>query len=130
MQALLGVDWKSVAYFVVAFLGVLALIWGSLYALKRLSGGALGGTTGTRGRQPRLAVIESTMIDQRRRLWLIRRDNVEHLIMTGGPTDLVIEPNIVRGVAAAPAREAAPARVTPSVADPLPRPLPLADGGN
>jgi hypothetical protein len=27
---------------------------------------------------------------------LIRRDNVEHLLMIGGPTDVVVEPNIVR----------------------------------
>src|SRR5262249_59016979 len=47
-----------------------------------------------------------------------------------GPTDIVIEPNIVRATAAAPAREAAPARATPSHADTLPRAVPLADGGH
>jgi hypothetical protein len=159
MQAFLAIDWKGVAWFILAFLGVLALIWGSLYALKRLSGGALGGATGTRGRQPRLAVIESTMIDARRQLWLIRRDNVEHLILTGGPTDLVVEPGIVRATPAGsareaaamreappmreapamretppiretPVRDAAPARVTPSLPDTLPRAVSLADGGN
>jgi hypothetical protein len=31
---------------------------------------------------------------------LIRRDNVEHLMMIGGPNDLVVEPNIVRASAA------------------------------
>src|SRR5262249_10333799 len=81
-------------------------------------------------RQPRLGVIDSAMVDTRRRLLLIRRDNVEHLIMTGGPTDIVIEPNIVRATTAAPAREAAPARATPSHADAPPRAVPLADGGH
>src|SRR5664279_5714347 len=52
---------------------------------------------GTRGRQPRLAVIDAATVDGRRRLVLIRRDNVEHLLMIGGPTDVVVEPNIVRG---------------------------------
>jgi hypothetical protein len=31
---------------------------------------------------------------------LIRRDNIEHLLMIGGPTDLVVEPNIVRAAGA------------------------------
>ena len=54
-------------------------------------------------------MIDAAAVDGRRRLVLIRRDNVEHLLMIGGPTDVVVEPNIVR---AAGAREAArePAR--------------------
>jgi flagellar protein FliO/FliZ len=45
-------------------------------------------------------VIDAASVDARRRLILIRRDNVEHLLMIGGPTDIVVEPNIVRAVAA------------------------------
>src|SRR5262249_9517856 len=55
-------------------------------------------------------------------LVLIRRDNVEHLLIIGGPTDVVVEQNIVR--AAAALREAAPAR-PPAAADTLPRAVPL-----
>ena len=44
--------------------------------------------------QKRLDVVDQMTIDGRRRLVLIRRDNVEHLIMTGGPVDVVIETNI------------------------------------
>ena len=44
--------------------------------------------------EPRLGVVEQASIDSRRRLVLIRRDDVEHLIMTGGPVDLVIEDGI------------------------------------
>lgn len=44
--------------------------------------------------EPRLGVIEQASIDSRRRLVLIRRDDVEHLIMTGGPVDVVIEDRI------------------------------------
>ena len=43
---------------------------------------------------PRLGVIEQASVDARRRLVLIRRDGVEHLIMTGGPVDVVIETGI------------------------------------
>src|SRR6185437_3103974 len=46
--------------------------------------------------QPRLAVIDAANVDGRRRLVLIRRDNIEHLLMIGGPSDVVVEPNIVR----------------------------------
>lgn len=42
----------------------------------------------------RLEVVEHTNVDGRRRLMLIRRDDVEHLIMTGGPVDVVIETGI------------------------------------
>jgi hypothetical protein len=35
-------------------------------------------------------------------LILVRRDNIEHLVLIGGPTDVVVEANIVR---AAPARQ-------------------------
>lgn len=42
----------------------------------------------------RISIVETASIDGRRRLVLIRRDNVEHLIMTGGPVDLVIETGI------------------------------------
>lgn len=49
-------------------------------------------------KQRRLGVVESTAIDGRRRLLLVRRDNVEHLIMTGGPVDMLVE----TGIAAAP----------------------------
>ncbi|GEO83160.1 MULTISPECIES: flagellar biosynthetic protein FliO [Alphaproteobacteria] len=49
---------------------------------------------GGRNRQPRLQVLDAAAVDARRRLVLIRRDNVEHLVMIGGPTDIVIESGI------------------------------------
>ena len=48
----------------------------------------------SKSRQPRLAVLETAAIDQRRRLVLIRRDETEHLLLIGGPSDLVVEPAI------------------------------------
>ena len=42
----------------------------------------------------RLEVVEHANIDGRRKLLLIRRDDVEHLLMTGGPVDVVIETGI------------------------------------
>lgn len=42
----------------------------------------------------RLGVVEYANVDGRRRLLLVRRDGVEHLIMTGGPVDVVVETGI------------------------------------
>lgn len=44
--------------------------------------------------EPRLAVVEHASVDGKRRLVLIRRDDVEHLILTGGPVDVVVETGI------------------------------------
>ncbi|MDX3925416.1 MAG: flagellar biosynthetic protein FliO [Shinella sp.] len=66
---------------------------------------------GGRNRQPRLAVLDAAAVDTRRRLVLVRRDDVEHLVMIGGPTDIVIESRIVtsRASEAMPAEAPAPA---------------------
>ena len=53
-----------------------------------------GGWFGPRP-EPRLGVSEQATVDSRRKLVLVRRDDVEHLIMTGGPVDVVIETGIV-----------------------------------
>ncbi len=47
-----------------------------------------------RERAKRLSVIDAAVVDSRRRVVLIRRDNVEHLVLIGGPTDVVIESRI------------------------------------
>ena len=94
----------------------------AFWLLRRFGGRRLG-SAATRGRQPRLGVIDQATVDGRRRLVLIRRDNVEHLLIVGGPTDVVVEQKIVR--AAAP-REAAPLR-PPAAADTLPRAVPLGE---
>jgi hypothetical protein len=109
--------------FFLAFVIVLGLIGATAWAVRRFGAGALGGT-GLRGRQPRLAVLEHTMVEGRRRLYLVRRDNVEHLLLIGGPTDIVVEPNIVRAVAAP--RDAGVARA-PAAVEALPRAIPLPD---
>src|SRR5579885_2478293 len=83
------------ARFFIAFVVVLALIGVTAWVVRRFGSARLG-SGAARGRQPRLAVIDAASVDGRRRLVLIRRDNIEHLLMIGGPSDVVIEPNIVR----------------------------------
>jgi hypothetical protein len=63
-----------------------------LRVFRRLGGGTF--IPGGRSRRARLAVIDATAVDSKRRLVLVRRDDVEHLILIGGPTDLVVETGI------------------------------------
>ena len=120
MDALFGSAMPLAARFFIAFLVVLALIGLTAWLVRRFGANRLGGAA--RGRQPRLAVIDAASVDGRRRLVLIRRDNIEHLLMIGGPTDVVIEPNIVRA-AAAGTREPARLATTPEPALRVPPPM-------
>jgi len=70
---------------------VLVLIVLGVWVLKLLFNAT--GSVG-RGRNKRLAVIDVTSVDQKRQLVLIRRDNVEHLVMIGGAQDMVVETGI------------------------------------
>src|SRR5271155_4783625 len=90
---------------------------------------------GGRARQPRLGLVDAFWLDGQRQLVLVRRDSVEHLLMIGGPNDVVVESQIIRVAAAATAplrdREAPPAKQPPALtvaaaasAPPAPIPLP------
>jgi flagellar biogenesis protein FliO len=122
MSSLFGVELPTAVNFVIALAFVLLLIGAAAWLVRRF--GVTRTAAAARGRQPRLAVIDSASVDGRRKLVIIRRDNVEHLLMIGGPTDVVVETNIVRGAAAA-VREAPPARNgTEAAARPAPLPEP------
>jgi len=113
MFDLFGSEMPLAAKFFVAFAIVLALIGLTAWLVRRFGASRLGGAA--RGRQPRLAVIDATAVDSRRRLVLIRRDNIEHLLMIGGPTDVVVEPNIVRAVGTREVTREQPGRMTPEI---------------
>lgn len=115
MFDLFGPEMPLPAKFFIAFAAVLALIGITAWLVRRFGANRLGGAN-ARGRQPRLAVIDAATVDGRRRLVLIRRDNVEHLMMIGGPSDVVVEQNIVR---AAPAGNIT--RETPRAPEPAAR---------
>jgi hypothetical protein len=80
-----------VLFFALLVLAVLAGLW-----FMRNSLGGQSPMVALFGPRPdkRLAVVEHANVDGRRRLVLVRRDNVEHLIMTGGPVDVLIESGI------------------------------------
>lgn len=78
--------------FVLALLFVLALI-GIVAWLARKAG------LGTRVVRPkgmgrRLSIVEVSAVDGKRRLVLIRRDGVEHLVLLGATNETVIETGI------------------------------------
>jgi len=83
--------------FLVALVFVLGMI-GLLAVLARRSG--LGFPAAARpGKDRRLQVVEVAPVDGRRRLVLIRRDNIEHLVLLGQSTELLIESGIKTGAA-------------------------------
>ena len=128
MNSLFGVELPTPVTFVISFAFVLLLIGAAAWLVRRF--GATRIDAAARGRQPRLAVIDSAAVDGRRKLVIIRRDNVEHLLMIGGPSDVVVETNIVRGATVAtrdapPARNGAPETLPRAMPMPEPTPWPL-----
>lgn len=86
-----GMSWGSMLGVAIALIIVgIALFW----FLRRR--GHMTFMRGGTNRQPRLAVLDAAAVDARRRLVLVRRDNVEHLILIGGPSDVVVESGIHR----------------------------------
>ena len=119
-----GPNMQALTFFF-AFVAVLALIGAAAWLVRRFAGNRLGANA-NRGRMPRLAVIDAAAVDGRRRLVLVRRDNIEHLLMIGGPTDIVVEPNIVRATAT---RDQMSPRPAVAGTEPQPRVAPLPDPG-
>ena len=80
--------------YILILLAIAALILGGVFLLKGYSGGGAGTALFGPRAERRLAVVEQASVDGRRRLVIVRRDDVEHLILTGGPVDVVIETGI------------------------------------
>ena len=92
--------------FALLALAAIAALWvGKGYLNGQSPAAALFGPRPER----RLGVIEQANVDGRRRLLLIRRDDIEHLVMTGGPVDVVIETGIGAGIGERQTRRAEPA---------------------
>ncbi len=68
---------------------VVALMGGLAYVLRRTG---LSGPAG--GKNSRLKVVETQTLDARRRLVLIQRDGVEHLVILGPAGETVVETGI------------------------------------
>jgi len=127
-----GLEDYPAAKYVIAFAIIFVLLTLFALVLRRVTGGRLTlPGQGTRTRQPRLGIVDVYDLDRQRQLILLRRDNVEHLLLIGGPNDVVIETNIVRaaGARAAPGaveagdfREPPPELAPPAPARPVVEP--------
>lgn len=92
LESVVGPDYAAaLMWVIVALIALLVLL-----ILVRIVRGFGVGTfvAGGRNRKARLAVMDATAVDSHRRLVLVRRDDIEHLILIGGPTDVVVEQNI------------------------------------
>ncbi|GEP00895.1 hypothetical protein [Methylobacterium haplocladii] len=85
--------------FLVIFLVILVLLMGIVLLFRRIAGRGLSmsARATNRSRQPRLGIVDIYELDRHRQLILLRRDNVEHLLLVGGPNDVVVERNVIRG---------------------------------
>jgi hypothetical protein len=88
------IDLNFLVLAVAASLFVIALGALLVWAFRTFFGGRGNGSGFMRPREKRLGVVETATVDARRKLLLVRRDEVEHLVMVGGPVDMLIETGI------------------------------------
>lgn len=99
LSSILGTDGSPLLSYLIVFLIMVVLLSLFAFGAKRFARGrlSLGGNGGSgRSRQPRLGIVDIYELDRQRQLILLRRDNTEHLLLVGGPNDVVVERNIVR----------------------------------
>jgi flagellar protein FliO/FliZ len=84
--------WDVTLRAALSLLVVFGLIFVAGMVAKRVA--AHGGLMIKRPGKRRLSVVETLMLDGRRRLVLVRKDGTEHLLLLGGSGDLVVEPGV------------------------------------
>ncbi len=104
MTGLSALNLPQPLVWILAFAIIFGLLAAFAHLMKRIAGGRAAELEGGRNRVPRLGLVDSFDLDRQRKLLIVRRDNVEHLILVG-PTDVVVESNIVRAASAAPLRD-------------------------
>jgi flagellar protein FliO/FliZ len=83
-------DLVNIARFLLSFVVVIGLIGGLAWFLRRYGAGRISGAGG----KGRLGVVEVTAIDAKRRMVLVRRDGVEHLILLSPTSETIVETGI------------------------------------
>jgi hypothetical protein len=94
-EGLAGPQFATAVLWTFAALILLVIVLVIIKLIRSLTFGTF--VAGGRNRKTRLAVMDATAVDSHRRLVLVRRDDVEHLILIGGPTDVVVERDIRLG---------------------------------
>lgn len=87
-----GREFATAILWTIAALVLLAIIVIVLRLIRNMNAGTF--VAGGRNRKTRLAVMDAAAVDSHRRLVLVRRDDIEHLLLIGGPTDVVVEREI------------------------------------
>ena len=80
--------------FLFAFLFVLSLIAGMAWGLRRYAARVGQGMFGVSATGNRLSIVEVRHIDPKRKLVLVRRDRMEHLLLLTHDRELVIESHV------------------------------------
>lgn len=114
LSGLVGNNAAHIISFIALFVLFLAAVFVVFAVIKRMSSGTY--VTKKHDSAPRLTVTDAAAVDSQRRLVLVRRDDVEHLILIGGPSDIVIEANITRysNARSDTRKNAAQERITPT----------------
>jgi hypothetical protein len=92
LDSVAGPGYAAALLWTFAALVLLVIVLVIIRLVRNLTFGTF--VAGGRNRKTRLAVMDATAVDSHRRLVLIRRDDIEHLILIGGPTDVVVERDI------------------------------------
>jgi len=84
--------------FILVLIFVLGLVFALGWVLKRsgISGSAVA------GKGKRLGIVETAFLGPKHRLILIRRDDIEHLVLVGPNTNTLVESGITGAVKARP----------------------------
>ncbi len=94
LSGLVGENAAHIISFIGLFAIFLVVVLIIFAVIKRMTAGTY--VSKNHDAAPRLTVTDAAAVDGQRRLVLVRRDDVEHLILIGGPSDIVIETNINR----------------------------------
>jgi flagellar protein FliO/FliZ len=122
------IDIPFIVYYGLTFFVVLAFILTGAWVFRRFSAGRPNRGS---GRKPqRVGLVDVVRVDEARLLVLVRRDNVEHLLLIGGPTDIIVEADIGRpgtatrnirapaGTVTLPPKPGLPVQAQPTLASP------------
>ena len=138
LDSVAGPGYAAALLWTFAALILLVIVLVIIRLVRNLTFGTF--VAGGRNRKTRLAVMDATAVDSHRRLVLVRRDDIEHLLLIGGPTDVVVERDIRLAAprrpaltgdgglqpvpaTAAPAAKPRPPQPAPAPARPAPQPV-------
>ncbi|MCX7303333.1 MAG: flagellar biosynthetic protein FliO [Hyphomicrobiales bacterium] len=103
LEGMAGPQFATAVVWTLAALILLVIVLVVVRLVRSMTFGTF--VAGGRNRKTRLAVMDATAVDSHRRLVLVRRDDIEHLLLIGGPTDVVVESEIRTGQGQARGRQ-------------------------